>query len=172
MASEDHYPSTKSMNGLIEDDDGRTRNAKAQRRHREKRKAHLKTVRVPPYTLLTGQLEESVSLLTNQLEDARRQLSSAGYAGRMGGGGPPLSPGGAKDFVALQHENEYLRQENESLRRQVFGYQSGAGRGQHYPPGDEVKGEPYPYGAGPGGAGPLASPREEGSGRVCLCSRQ
>ena len=39
---------TKAMNGIamMEDDgDNRTRNAKAQRRHREKRKAHLKSVR-------------------------------------------------------------------------------------------------------------------------------
>jgi len=30
--------------GQLEDGDNRTRNAKAQRRHREKRKAHLKAV--------------------------------------------------------------------------------------------------------------------------------
>jgi len=158
MAAGAAFDSTKSINGIMDDDDGRTRNAKAQRRHREKRKAHLKT------------LEETVSLLTNQLEDSRRQLSSAAYSNRMGVGsnGAPLSPG-SKDFAALQQENAYLREENAELRRQLYNYSVG----RHYqPPAGDTKPEGYAgyeggaqAGNGNGQAqGALASPREGSSG--------
>lgn len=81
-----------------------------------------------------------------------------------GGGGPPLSPTGTQDFIALQQENKYLREENETLRRRM--YNSHSGGSGHYQPGEDVKSEAYgQYGGGNGG-GPLASPREEG--RVSL----
>ncbi|ORX41156.1 hypothetical protein BD324DRAFT_648046 [Kockovaella imperatae] len=99
-----------SGSGMLEDGDNRTRNAKAQRRHREKRKAHLKA------------LEESVQLLTLQLEDARRQLSQSAYYTSQRGSqsGGPLSPQSNKDFATLQAENAYLRDENSDLRRQLY----------------------------------------------------
>lgn len=120
--------------------------------------------------MLTGQLEETVSLLTNQLEDSRRQLSSAAYSNRMGVGsnGAPLSPS-SKDFAGLQQENAYLREENAELRRQLYNYSVG----RHYqaPAGDT---KPEGYAGYEGGAqagngngqaqGPLASPREGSSG--------
>lgn len=53
VAGASPYNSTKSINGIMDDDDGRTRNAKAQRRHREKRKAHLKTVSRVKHLVMT-----------------------------------------------------------------------------------------------------------------------
>ncbi|KAL7422686.1 hypothetical protein Q5752_001977 [Cryptotrichosporon argae] len=101
--------------------DNRSRNAKAQRRHREKRKAHLKA------------LEESVQVLTAQLDDARRQLAAYATSSAR------FSPG-AKDQVAA--ENAYLRSENADLRRQLY-----AIRGTAYPP--HLDGEHERDGAAP-----------------------
>ncbi len=122
-----------------DDGDNRTRNAKAQRRHREKRKAHLKAVsRAQPvlYLMLTHiQLEDSVQVLTAQLEDARRQLGQAAYASssRIG---QPISPQ-SKDYAQLQAENAYLRDENADLRRQVYTYRVNYGHLPPPPPGTE-----------------------------------
>ncbi|KAK1922940.1 hypothetical protein DB88DRAFT_473590 [Papiliotrema laurentii] len=151
------------MGGLggLEDGDNRTRNAKAQRRHREKRKAHLKA------------LEESVQVLTAQLEDARRQLGQAAYFSQNGQRPPgtPLSPSG-KDSSQLAAENAYLRDENADLRRQLYSYRATYGHPPPPPP-DGVKDAPwtevkseqtgfaYPQPGGPGGASPR---RHRGSG--------
>ncbi|TXT03865.1 hypothetical protein VHUM_04288 [Vanrija humicola] len=89
--------------GGPDDGDNRSRNAKAQRRHREKRKAHLKM------------LEESVQVLQAQLEEARRQLSNAAY----GGGRLAYSPE-PKNVGQMAQENAYLRDENADLRRQLY----------------------------------------------------
>ncbi|EJT51227.1 hypothetical protein A1Q2_01077 [Trichosporon asahii var. asahii CBS 8904] len=91
--------------GGPDDGDNRSRNAKAQRRHREKRKAHFKA------------LEESVQVLTAQLEEARRQLANAAYASssRM-----VYSPDANKDVAQLANEVAYLREENNDLRRQLY----------------------------------------------------
>lgn len=72
------------------------------------------------------QLEDSVQMLTAQLEDARRQLGQSGF-NRLG---QPLSPQ-SKDTSQLQAENVYLREENAELRRQVYGYRSS---GYGHPP--------------------------------------
>ncbi|ORY35849.1 hypothetical protein BCR39DRAFT_503031 [Naematelia encephala] len=133
----------------LEDGDNRTRNAKAQRRHREKRKAHLKA------------LEESVQLLTAQLEDARRQLGQAAFASASRIGNAPMSPQ-SKDIVSLQAENAYLREENTDLRRQLYTYR--VSYGQVAPPhpgqmdGGEVKSEPGGFGVTYGQSS-MASPR-------------
>lgn len=87
-----------------------------------------------------------------------------------GSGGPPLSPGGTKDYMALQQENTYLREENAELRRQMYSYSVN----RNYPHGEgDAKQEAYgSYGqpSGQNGAqGPLTSPREGSSGgRVSL----
>ncbi|WWD08399.1 hypothetical protein V865_006511 [Kwoniella europaea PYCC6329] len=97
--------STTSLMNMSDDMDGRTRNAKAQKRHREKQKARVKA------------LEESVQVLTAQLEDARRQLGQLPYppgSSRMGLG--THSP----EFAQMQNENSYLREENADLRRQLY----------------------------------------------------
>jgi hypothetical protein len=98
-----------------------------------------------------GQLEESVALITAQLEDARRQIGYANYGHRLPQG--PLSPG-TKSLADLQAENAYLRDENADLRRQLYRY---AGTYGHV---EDVKPDGYnPYGQ------PMTSPRE-GSSRV------
>ncbi|KAL1409854.1 hypothetical protein Q8F55_003853 [Vanrija albida] len=94
--------------GGPDDGDNRSRNAKAQRRHREKRKAHLKM------------LEESVQVLQAQLEEARRQLSNAAY----GGGRIGYSPE-PKNVGQMAQENAYLRDENADLRRQLYALRAG-----------------------------------------------
>ncbi|WVO17573.1 hypothetical protein L204_105270 [Cryptococcus depauperatus] len=91
--------------GIMEGSDGRSRNAKAQKRHREKQKARVKA------------LEESVQMLTVQLEDAKLQLGQLSYpAGGNRIPGATHSP----DYVQLQAENAYLRKENSDLRRQIY----------------------------------------------------
>ncbi|KLT40819.1 hypothetical protein CC85DRAFT_141056 [Cutaneotrichosporon oleaginosum] len=87
-----------------DDGDNRSRNAKAQRRHREKRKAHFKA------------LEEQVQILNAQLEDARRQLAAAQYANNARLAYSPDDKG----MQQLVSENAYLREENADLRRQVY----------------------------------------------------
>lgn len=104
---------------------------------------------------LTSQLEESVGLLTAQLEDARAQVGRGGYANRMPQG--PISP---KSMADLQAENAYLREENTELRRQVYMYTGEYGLRRD----DMVKAEGYPQQYVPP---PLTSPRE-GSSRVSL----
>lgn len=125
MASGSHSSNAvkRDANGMDGDDgDNRTRNAKAQRRHREKRKAHLKA------------LEDSVQVLTAQLEDARRQLGHAAYASSRHG--QPLSPQ-SKDYPQLHAENVYLRDENADLRRQVYTYRVNYGYLPPPPPAAE-----------------------------------
>lgn len=84
--------------------DGRTRNAKAQKRHREKQKARVKA------------LEESVQVLTAQLEDARRQLGQLPSVGTSRFSLPVHS----SELSQLQAENRYLREENADQRRQLY----------------------------------------------------
>lgn len=64
-----------------------------------------------------SQLEESVQVLTAQLEEARRQLANAAYASssRM-----VYSPDANKDVAQLANEVAYLREENNDLRRQLY----------------------------------------------------
>lgn len=81
------------------------------------------------------QLEESVQVLQAQLEEARRQLSTAAYANARLAYSPEN-----QDAAALAQENAYLRDQNADLRRQVY-----ALRGNY---------EPRP----PGSAPPLAPP--------------
>ena len=129
-----------------EDGDNRTRNAKAQRRHREKRKAHLKAVSTglpSKSTRLTQQLEESVQVLTAQLDDARRQLGSNYYPSRPSLSGP--SSPNAKESSTLQAENAYLREENNDLRRQLYAYRGAYGHGSAHDP--SVKSDPFMYAA-------------------------
>ncbi|WVR08446.1 hypothetical protein IAU60_005501 [Kwoniella sp. DSM 27419] len=129
-----HHSSTSLSN--MDDLDGRSRNAKAQKRHREKQKARVKA------------LEESVQVLTAQLEDARRQLGQLPYPP-----GPSRMPLGAHspEFAQLQAENGYLREENADLRRQVYSFRAG----------------PYPGGQD-GASGPNSMPSpppRQGSGQ-------
>ncbi|WRT70521.1 uncharacterized protein IL334_007519 [Kwoniella shivajii] len=97
--------SSTSLMNMSDDMDGRTRNAKAQKRHREKQKARVIA------------LEESVQVLTAQLEDARRQLGQLPYPP-----GPSRMPltAHSPEFAQLQNENSYLRDENADLRRQLY----------------------------------------------------
>jgi hypothetical protein len=74
----------------------------------------------PDYAI---QLEESVSILTSQLEDARRQLSAAAYANSSRLGYSPDS----KDVAQLSAENAYLRDENTDLRRQLYALRVSSG---------------------------------------------
>ena len=145
MASGSHSSNAvkRDANGMDGDDgDNRTRNAKAQRRHREKRKAHLKAVsfpgiiRIPPLIaeLVLPKLEDSGQGLTAQLEDARRQLGHAAYASSRHG--QPLSPQ-SKDYPQLHAENVYLRDENADLRRQVYTYRVNYGYLPPPPPAAE-----------------------------------
>lgn len=73
----------------------------------------------PPCVLVLtrSQLEESVQVLTAQLEEARRQLANAAYASssRM-----VYSPDANKDVAQLANEVAYLREENNDLRRQLY----------------------------------------------------
>ncbi|RSH87739.1 uncharacterized protein EHS24_000255 [Apiotrichum porosum] len=107
MQSSSSAPHTRTPSGAAlggpDDGDNRSRNAKAQRRHREKRKAHFKA------------LEDSVALLTAQLEEARRQVSAAAYASSRIAYSPE-----SKDVAQLAAENAYLRDENADLRRQLY----------------------------------------------------
>ncbi|KAL0253623.1 hypothetical protein I308_100998 [Cryptococcus tetragattii IND107] len=91
-------------NTAMDEYDGRTRNARAQKRHREKQKARVKA------------LEESVQLLTAQLEDARRQLGQLPFSGISH---LPLSAH-SSELSQLQAENRYLREENADQRRQLY----------------------------------------------------
>ncbi|KIR42488.1 hypothetical protein I307_04450 [Cryptococcus deuterogattii 99/473] len=91
-------------NTTMDEYDGRTRNARAQKRHREKQKARVKA------------LEESVQLLTAQLEDARRQLGQLPFSGISH---LPLSAH-SSELSQLQAENRYLREENADQRRQLY----------------------------------------------------
>nr|KIR48251.1 hypothetical protein I312_02094 [Cryptococcus bacillisporus CA1280] len=91
-------------NTVMDEYDGRTRNARAQKRHREKQKARVKA------------LEESVQLLTAQLEDARRQLNQLPFSGISH---LPLSAH-SSELSQLQAENRYLREENADQRRQLY----------------------------------------------------
>ncbi|ODN82753.1 hypothetical protein, variant 5 [Cryptococcus amylolentus CBS 6039] len=92
-------------NGSMDEFDGRTRNAKAQKRHREKQKARTKA------------LEESVQILSSQLDDARRQLGQMPF-----GSSNPRAPitVHSPEYAQLNAENQYLREENQDLRRQVY----------------------------------------------------
>ncbi|CAK9786432.1 unnamed protein product [Cutaneotrichosporon oleaginosum] len=127
-----------------DDGDNRSRNAKAQRRHREKRKAHFKA------------LEEQVQILNAQLEDARRQLAAAQYANNARLAYSPDDKG----MQQLVSENAYLREENADLRRQVYSLRPKTTTGI-WP---EVKAEAAPYGVynAPGSA-MVSSPRIPGS---------
>ncbi|OWZ61661.1 hypothetical protein AYX15_06133 [Cryptococcus neoformans] len=89
---------------VMDEYDGRTRNAKAQKRHREKQKARVKA------------LEESVQVLTAQLEDARRQLGQLPFAGTSRFSLSAHS----SELSQLQAENRYLREENADQRRQLY----------------------------------------------------
>ncbi|WWD20558.1 hypothetical protein CI109_105034 [Kwoniella shandongensis] len=111
---------------IMDDLDGRTRNAKAQKRHREKQKARVKA------------LEESVQVLTVQLEDARRQLGQLPYPP-----GPSRLPitSHSPEFTQLQAENNYLREENADLRRQIYSLRSAYG-GQDGPGPEGVQSPP------------------------------
>ncbi|WVQ86006.1 hypothetical protein IAT38_008174 [Cryptococcus sp. DSM 104549] len=113
-------------NIIMDDLDGRTRNAKAQKRHREKQKARVKA------------LEDSVQMLTAQLEDARRQLGQLSY--------PPGSrmPLGAHspEFAQVQAENQYLRDENADLRRQLYTMRVTYGGGEGGNPADGLAPSP------------------------------
>ncbi|BEJ11964.1 hypothetical protein CspHIS471_0204240 [Cutaneotrichosporon sp. HIS471] len=149
-----------------DDGDNRSRNAKAQRRHREKRKAHFKA------------LEEQVQILTAQLEDARRQVAAAQYASNARLAYSPDDKG----MQQLVSENAYLREENADLRRQVYSLRVSYGGARDPgsagplppPPADqpktttgiwpEVKTEAAPYGvySAPGSA-VVSSPRLPGS---------
>ncbi|WVF68124.1 hypothetical protein IAT40_002887 [Kwoniella sp. CBS 6097] len=115
----------------MDDLDGRSRNAKAQKRHREKQKARVKA------------LEESVQVLTAQLEDARRQLGQLPYPP-----GPSRMPLGSHspEFAQMQAENSYLRDENADLRRQVYAFRSGgySGGAQDGGPGQNSMPSPPP----------------------------
>lgn len=91
-------------NAAMDEYDGRTRNAKAQKRHREKQKARVKA------------LEESVQVLTAQLEDARRQLGQLPSVGTSRFSLPVHS----SELSQLQAENRYLREENADQRRQLY----------------------------------------------------
>ena len=126
-----------------------------------------------PFTRMSRpQLEESVQVLTAQLDDARRQLGQAAYynSQRPPGAlphGPPLSPQ-SKDFTQLQSENAYLRDENADLRRQLYSYRV------NYPPHTPVEGkegwEVKPDGGNGGGFGVYPgggmSPRRSGVSRA------
>ncbi|TYJ53178.1 hypothetical protein B9479_006206 [Cryptococcus floricola] len=92
-------------NGSMDEFDGRTRNAKAQKRHREKQKARTKA------------LEESVQILSSQLDDARRQLGQMPYG--SSNARAPITIHSA-EYAQLNAENQYLREENQDLRRQVY----------------------------------------------------
>ncbi|WWC92099.1 uncharacterized protein L201_007053 [Kwoniella dendrophila CBS 6074] len=124
--------STTSLMNLGDDMDGRTRNAKAQKRHREKQKARVKA------------LEESVQVLTAQLEDARRQLGQLPYPP-----GPSRMPlGNSPEFAQLQSENGYLRDENADLRRQLYTLR--VTYGQENPNGNQMPSPPPRHGSGQG----------------------
>lgn len=184
-------PSTGHLSGGEHEVDNRSRNARAQRRHREKRKAHFKAVssprgclcrRRPPPTRSRNpadpffQLEESVQILTQQLEEARRQLGAATYANSARFAYSPES----KDIASLTAENAYLRDENADLRRQLYtlrvshgGGSSGRDMGTLPPTGDtkvttgiwpEAKTESAAYSSGGGvysapNSAVLSSPR-------------
>ncbi|WVQ70533.1 hypothetical protein IAR50_000052 [Cryptococcus sp. DSM 104548] len=98
-----HKSNTKGS--TMDEFDGRTRNAKAQKRHREKQKARTKS------------LEESVQILSSQLDDARRQLGQMPY-GPSSSRGPLIAH--SPEYAQLNAENQYLREENQDLRRQVY----------------------------------------------------
>ncbi|WWC65426.1 uncharacterized protein I303_108044 [Kwoniella dejecticola CBS 10117] len=125
--------STTSLMNMSDDMDGRTRNAKAQKRHREKQKARVKA------------LEESVQVLTAQLEDARRQLGQLPYPP-----GPSRMPIGthSPEFAQLQNENSYLRDENSDLRRQLYTLR--VTYGQENPGGGQMPSPPPRHGSGQG----------------------
>ncbi|ODN99341.1 hypothetical protein L198_03183 [Cryptococcus wingfieldii CBS 7118] len=114
-------------NGSMDEFDGRTRNAKAQKRHREKQKARTKA------------LEESVQILSSQLDDARRQLGQMPY-----GSSNPRAPITihSPEYAQLNAENQYLREENQDLRRQVYTLRLTYG-------GPPEAGNPADFGASP-----------------------
>ncbi|KAK8850378.1 hypothetical protein IAR55_004296 [Kwoniella newhampshirensis] len=118
---------------IMDDLDGRTRNAKAQKRHREKQKARVKA------------LEESVQVLTAQLEDARRQLGQLPYP--PGPSRLPISSH-SPEFAQLQAENNYLREENADLRRQLYSLRGNYGGGQDGAGQDGVQSPPPRQGSG------------------------
>lgn len=65
---------------------------------------------------LPSQLEESVQVLTAQLEDARRQLGQLPFAGTSRFSLSAHS----SELSQLQAENRYLREENADQRRQLY----------------------------------------------------
>ncbi|KAK4686663.1 hypothetical protein P7C73_g3470, partial [Tremellales sp. Uapishka_1] len=91
----------------MEEGDNRTRNAIAQRRHREKRKVHVQN------------LEDSVRSLQIQLDDARRQLSAAASSRSYPYN---ISSPQSADVPQLEAENSYLRGANDDLRRELYAY--------------------------------------------------
>jgi hypothetical protein len=115
-----------------------------------------------------SQLEESVQVLTAQLEDARRQLGQAAFYSQPGNRPPgtPHSPQ-SKDTSQLQAENAYLRDENADLRRQLYNYRATYGQG----PPEDVKADPsgFAYPHPPGTTSPRRNrsndnPAGEGAG--------
>ncbi|WVW81062.1 hypothetical protein I302_103053 [Kwoniella bestiolae CBS 10118] len=134
--------STTSLMNMSDDMDGRTRNAKAQKRHREKQKARVKA------------LEESVQVLTAQLEDARRQLGQLPYPP-----GPSRMPIGSHspEFAQLQNENSYLRDENSDLRRQLYTLRVTYGQEN---PGAQMPSPPPRHGSGQGQGRSNTNPAE------------
>lgn len=118
------YPSSKQGGpgsaGGEEDTDNRTRNAKAQKRHREKRKAHVKSVSA--FSGSGHSLELIVSL--TQLEETVAQLQQQMRAIRSGTH-PEFVPIGSQyaenngSTQPLMAQNDYLREENDRLRGEV-----------------------------------------------------
>jgi hypothetical protein len=110
-------PGPVKRSGSISDGGNRSRNAKAQRRHREKRKAELRLVSHFSScikSIADGQLEQEVVELEAQCGSLTRKLNRCVSEGR---GPVPLM----QEVEAMQAENTHLRQMNEELRRQTGG---------------------------------------------------
>ena len=89
--------------------DGRSKNARAQARHREKRKAYIRQV----CRTSTGEINPD---LRTQLEDTLSRLQAAMSVTGDHVGSLPTSLSRIRD---LERENQRLRSEVQSLRRHV-----------------------------------------------------
>ncbi|KAJ9119182.1 hypothetical protein QFC22_003674 [Naganishia vaughanmartiniae] len=96
----------RNTHSVDDEFDGRTRNAKAQKRHREKRKAHVK------------HLEETVLALQNHVRTLTRNqpLDSSGrsYLSPLAGGIPSQA-----EHEEILSRNAMLLEENQSLRAEI-----------------------------------------------------